>query len=43
LHEFVVDTANAIIRTAAEPSVRDVRSLPSDVRDVELLSGSTRP
>ena len=35
-----MDTANAIKRPAAEPSVREVRSLMSDVRDEELLSGS---
>jgi hypothetical protein len=34
-----VDTENTIKRTPAEPSVRDVRSLQSNVRDVELLSG----
>ena len=33
-----MDTARANKRRAAEPSVSDVRSLLSDVRDVELLS-----
>jgi len=34
-----VDTASTIKRRAAESSISDVRSLLSDMRDVELLSG----